>query len=413
MPDFHQSPPVTTLHDFGSIQPARLEELLAEATREKRIGLVLPVTAADMRAPAFERIVGELCGADYVDQVCVSLGAAPDEADLDEARRRIAPLGRRAEVLWTDGGQARDLLDELRASGLPVPTAGKGLGAWAAFGYLMGDPGLAAYALHDCDIVDYDRTLLARLCLPMVHPGLDFEFAKGFYPRATDRLYGRVTRLFVGPLLQGLQGVVGADPFLLFLASLRYPLAGEFAVSAGLARSNRIPGDWGLEIGMLAEVFRNTSLKRVCQVDLGIRYEHKHQALAPDGPDSGLLKMAAEILGTLLRTLASRGVMIDAGRISSLQAAYLRAAQDTIRQYHADALVNGLAYDRHEEEAAVESFAQQVRRAGDAFLADPVGGSALPNWARVLTAFPDLPQRLRGVARAPIEAAKAGASSPC
>lgn len=410
MPDFHQTPPVTTLHDFGAGQPARLEELLAEATREKKIGLVLPVTAADMRAPAFARIVEELQGAAWVDQICVTLGAAPEAADFAEARALVAPLGDRAEVLWTDGGAVRDLLGELRSAGLPVAQSGKGLGVWAAFGYLLGDTRLAAFALHDCDIVDYDRTLLARLCLPMVHPSLDFEFAKAFYHRATDRLYGRVTRLFVGPLLHGLLAILGRDPFLLFLASLRYPLAGEFAVTAGLARSNRIPGDWGLEIGTLAEVFRNTSLKRVCQVDLGIRYEHKHQPLAPDA-GGGLVKMAAEILGTLLRTLASRGVVVDAGRIASLQAAYLRAAQDSIRQYHADALVNGLEYDRHEEEQAVESFARQIRRAGDAFLADPVGGSSLPNWARVLTAFPDLPKRLRSAARAPITQAKVGRGS--
>lgn len=35
--------------------------------------------------------------------------------------------------------------------------------------------------------------------------------------------------------------------------SLRYSLAGEFAMAADLAAVNRIPGDWGLEVGTLAE----------------------------------------------------------------------------------------------------------------------------------------------------------------
>ena len=35
---------------------------------------------------------------------------------------------------------------------------------------------------------------------------------------------------------------------------------------ADLARSVRIPGDWGLEIGMLFEVYRNTAAGRVCRV---------------------------------------------------------------------------------------------------------------------------------------------------
>ena len=86
------------------------------------------------------------------------------------------------------------------------------------------------------------------------------------------RMHGRVVRLLVWPLLNSLIAVLGHDPFLVYLNSFRYPLAGEFAVTAMLARSNRIPSDWGLEVGTLAEVFRNTSLKRICQTDLsGLR----------------------------------------------------------------------------------------------------------------------------------------------
>ena len=36
-------------------------------------------------------------------------------------------------------------------------------------------------------------------------------------------------------------------------------------ITADLARINRIPSDWGLEIGTLVEVYRNCSQKRVCQ----------------------------------------------------------------------------------------------------------------------------------------------------
>ena len=42
----------------------------------------------------------------------------------------------------------------------------------------------------------------------------------------------------------------------------------------GLVRVVRIPGDWGLEVGMLAEVYRNTSLRRICQVGITERYDH-------------------------------------------------------------------------------------------------------------------------------------------
>ena len=53
-----------------------------------------------------------------------------------------------------------------------------------------------------------------------------------------------------------------------------------------LARSIRIPSDWGLEVGMLAEVFRNCALKRVCQVELIENYDHKHRELSEDDPDA-------------------------------------------------------------------------------------------------------------------------------
>lgn len=399
MSDFHQSGPVTTLHDLGGADRGWLEERLAEATRKRKIGLVLPVTAADLRAAPFSRIVEELRGVDYIDQICVVLGDAPGEQDPRDARDLVACLGPRAEVLWTDGPAMQELYEELGESGISLNTPGKGRSVWTAIGHLLADSALEAFVLHDCDIEDYDRILLARLCLPLAHPSLDFEFAKGFYQRSTDRMYGRVARLFVSPLLQSLIAILGRDPFLLFAESFRYPLSGEFAISSALARANRVPSDWGLEIGTLAEVFRNTSVKRVCQVDLCVRYEHKHQDLSLDDPERGLMKMAADIARTLFQTLASRGTVIEAARVSTLRTAYLRVAQDIIRQYHADALVNGFEYDRHSEERAVDGFARQIQAAGERFREDPLGGAALPNWARVLTAFPDLPTRIRQACR--------------
>ncbi len=172
-------------------------------------------------------------------------------------------------------------------------------------------------------------------------------------------------------------------------------LSGEFAVTSTLARSNRIPSDWGLEVGTLAEVYRNTSVKRVCQVDLCFRYEHKHQDLSADDPSKGLMKMAGDILTSIFRTMASQGVVFEQGHFAVLRSAFLRSAQDAIRQYHADALINGLVYDRHAEEQAIEGFARQVTWAGNTFLEDPSGGHAIPNWARVLSAMPDFPRKLR------------------
>ena len=292
----------------------------------------------------------------------------------------------------------RELYDVLVHAGFALNVPGKGRSVWTAFGYLLDNPQLKAFVLHDCDIVNYSRGMLSRLCLPMAHPSLDFEFCKAYYARCGDRMYGRVVRLLVAPLLESLMATLGSNAFLSFLASFRYPLAGEFAVTSTLARSNRIPSDWGLEVGTLAEVFRNTSIKRVCQVDLCGRYEHKHQSLSLEDSAKGLLKMATDILTAIFRILSSRGEVFQMGHFVTLRSAYLRQAQDAIRKYHADALMNGLTFDRHAEEAAVEGFARQIVVAGDSFQQDPSGGEAIPNWARVLAAFPDFPKKLRHAA---------------
>jgi len=399
MPDFAQFGPITTLHEFGVIEPDHLESMLESATQNYKIGLVLPVTAGDMRAKPFSRIIDRLQGAKFIDSIVVVLGVAPTEEDYRETKAIVSKLGDNAEVLWTDGPRVTQLYNELIEAGFNLSVPGKGRSVWTAFGYLLSDPRLKALVLHDCDIVDYERDMLARLCLPMAHASLDFDFCKAYYARVTDRMHGRVVRLLVAPILRSLISVFGSDDFLIYLSNFRYPLAGEFAVSASLARSNRIPSDWGLEVGTLAEVFRNTSVKRVCQVDLGRLYEHKHQALSADDPSKGLMKMATDILTSLIRTMASRGTIFQSGHFATLRSAYLRSAQDTIRQYHADALINGLEFDRHAEEAAIEGFAKQITVAGETFQHDPSGGEAISNWTRVLTAFPNFPQRLRDAAR--------------
>jgi len=397
MPDFYQHDLITTIHDLRTGRLDRLEDMLREATFNSRIGLVLPVTAADMRAAPFDQIVRELSDADYIHTIVVTLGVAPERADYEETIRKIAPLGDRAKVLWTDGPQIQSLYGELMAAGIPVDTPGKGLSVWTAFGYLLADPAIDTFVLHDCDIVDYDRFLLARLCLPMVHPGLDYEFCKAYYARVTDRMHGRVVRLLMAPLLRALIQSFPESQFVRYLANFRYPLSGEFSLTRNLARSNRIPSDWGLEVGTLAEVYRNTSLKRICQTDLCRLYEHKHQVLSVGEQQGGLIKMANDILTTIYRTLASQGVELSEAKFITLRSSYQRIAQDCIRQYSADAVVNDLHYDRHNEEVAIEAFAECVTSAAKIFNDDPNGSESIPNWTRVRAALPDFTDRLREV----------------
>ena len=400
MPDFAQRGPITTLHDLGRTTSGQLEELLRRSVDTYPIGLVLPITASDMRAEPFGKIVEELAKADYLDTSVIVLNRADTTDDYREALERIRPMGPSAKLLWTDGPRGRAATEDLTDAGFDVSTPGKGRAVWFAFGYLLADPRIKAFVLQDGDIENYDTDMLVRLCLPMAHPGMDFDFCKAYYARCTTKMHGRVVRLLVVPLLRALISVMGNDPYLVFLRSFRYPLAGEFAVTSTLARSNRIPCDWGLEVGTLAEVFRNTSPKRVAQVDIARLYDHKHQPMSLDDKTRGLMKMAGDILANIVRTLASRGMVFGRGHFTSIQSAYLRLAQDAIRQYHADSLMNGLDYDRHSEEQAIEGFAELITTTGEAVHDDPAGEAALPTWTRVVTALPDFPRRLREIADA-------------
>ena len=398
MPDFAQHGPITTIHDLGTMRPEELLAQLKAACRTYRIGLLLPTTAEDMRAEPFANIVAELTKVEFIDTIVVVLNRTEALEDYVMTARLLEPLGERTHILWTDGPRGQQLIGQLEDDGFAVSKPGKGRAVWLGFGFLLADPQLAAFVLHDCDIANYDQEMLMRLCLPMAHPSLDFAFCKAYYARCTDRMHGRVVRLLVSPLLDAMMTVLGSDGFLKFMSSFRYPLAGEFAVTAQLARSNRIPSDWGLEVGTLAEVFRNTSPKRVCQVDLGRTYEHKHQPLSLDDPEQGLMRMCADILTNVIRTLASRGVVFSQGHFITLRSAYLRLAQDAIRQYHADALLNSLLFDRHAEEQTIEAFAEQITSAGETVYENPSGAAAIPTWTRVITAQPDFPQQLRRAA---------------
>jgi glucosyl-3-phosphoglycerate synthase len=387
MADFHQTGEIATLHSLDRDGLARLEIELEEHTRQQPLALVLPALFSEFEGEAMKRIRNELASVRYVRQIVVALGRA-DREQFEHARRFFDGL-QNVVVLWVSGPRLQRLFELLEANGLSSGEDGKGRSCWLAYGYVLAGGVCDLIALHDCDILSYDRRLLARLCYPVANPNLGFEFCKGYYARVTDRLHGRVTRLLVTPLVRSLLSLFPNQPFLQYLDSFRYPLAGEFAMRTELARVTRIPGDWGLEVGLLAEIYRNRSISRVCQADLTHNYEHKHQQLSGEDPAKGLMRMSGDICKTLFRTLASEGIVFTEGIFRSLEVRYVRLAEDTIKCYYADARLNGLEFDRHQEEQAVAAFARMVRLAAQSYLEDPLGKPLIPNWNRVVSAIPN------------------------
>ncbi len=396
MGDFHQTGVVSTLHRFRSGNLARLEEELERFSAIRPITLILPTLYGELQRPALRRIVEDLKQVKYLHQIVVALGGA-DRDGFQHAKRFFAVLPQKVRIIWTAGERIGGLFEMLARHQLTIGPDGKGRSVWLALGYTLAEGGSHLAAFHDCDIINYDRELLARLCYPVANPNLNYEFSKGYYNRVTDRFYGRVTRLFIKPLIRAMEKTFGNWPVLVYLDSFRYPLSGEFALTTELARNNRIQGDWGLDFGVLAEVFRNCSIKRICQVDLIDSYEHKHQDLSESDPGNGLFKMSIDIARVFYRTMASEGAVFSDGTVETLLTTYMRFAQDIIKVYHDSASINHIYFDRQQEDLAVKTFAEGLRIGGKSFLQDPLGNTEIPNWNRVASAIPEFLPMLKEI----------------
>jgi glucosyl-3-phosphoglycerate synthase len=406
MADFFQTGAVATLHLLGQPNVPRLEQDLENFSLETPIALVLPCHIKELGSKALKLIIRELKSVTYVKQIVVGIDGATRARDFHKACTFFRQLPQRPTLLWNDGPRMQALFKKLEEAELDAGPGGKGRNVWICFGYVLASEQARMVAVHDCDILTYNREFLARLCYPVAHPALGFDFCKGYYARYSDKLNGRVMRLMVTPMLRALKSLLGEHPFLVYMDTFRYPLAGEMALDVDLVRRVRIPYDWALEIGMLAEIFRNSAPRAICQSELCANYDHKHQELSARDPDKGLNKMATDIAKSFFRRMAAEGIKLDSGLFDTLLSAYLRQAEDTLRFYGAEATINGLNFPRHEEENAVSTFVRSIRAAAKTFLDDPLWTPLIPNWNRVQSALPSFLEELSEAVRRDNERAK-------
>jgi len=383
---------ITTLHEL-CVDKKKLMKSVSDAAVERPVSIIMPMLYSEIKNDALGNISKQLNKCNYVKEIVIPL-AAKNEKEFKQVKRFFSDLKIPKLIMWCNGPKIEKLLDELKNDGLNLlKYRGKGRDVWLAIGIAS----LRSYAiaLHDADIRSYSEMIPAKLVYPLIEPELDFKFNKGFYARVNlekNIMYGRVFRLFLHPLLRSLVYEIGSEPdFVRFLRSFRYPISGEFALTSDLARDVDLPGDWGLEIGIMAEMYRNVTHKRICQTDLGF-YEHKHQRIGNE--EKGLTKMTSDILKTLLRVLIEEDhIQISKEFLISLRVLYQRNAQDCIRKYHADAHFNSLKYDRHSEETMVEKFSQQITEAGIKYMRKPVG-TRIPDWLRTISARKKIREQL-------------------
>ncbi|HYM45059.1 MAG TPA: glucosyl-3-phosphoglycerate synthase [Solirubrobacteraceae bacterium] len=171
---------------------------------------------------------------------------------------------------------------------------GKGDAMWRALPKLRGE----IVCFLDADTAGFQAHYATGLLGPLLCEPLEIEFVKAFYRRPFEQGGvslaeggGRVNHLLARPAL-GL--------FYPELAAFRQPLAGEVAARRELLERVPFATGYGVEVGMLIDVWREVGLRRMAQVDLD-EHRNRHQPLQALGP------MARTVLATIARRLEGEG----------------------------------------------------------------------------------------------------------
>lgn len=381
MADFYQHGRLPTLHHLAESDVMAREAELVRWGKEAPVALLLPAFFPEFQKSALPRMLREISSVPYVSEVVLSInGTTEEELEIARSITREALGEKPCHILWNDGPEVQAIYAQVKANGGPEYRAGKGSNIWLGVLHLVARGEHSVVACHDTDILSYERGLLWRLCFPVANPEMPYRFAKGYYGRVGERLYGRVTRLLVAPLLRAFRDVVGSTDLVRHLASFRYPLSGEFSASLDALAKFPMPPGWGLEVCLLCEVIKHLKVEEMCQVDLGFNFEHRHREVSNAPAVSsvaatGLEKSATEVARALADYILSDRKGGQFGlTLREVANRYAQVASEWVPRYEHDALFNGLRYDREDELRAVEIFVDVL----SGLHREPA--ASLPNW---------------------------------
>jgi glucosyl-3-phosphoglycerate synthase len=169
---------------------------------------------------------------------------------------------------------------------------GKGEALWKSLYVTHGD----ILIWIDTDIVNIHPSFVYGLLGPLLHRP-DIQFVKGFYRRPLkvgDKIQagggGRVTELTARPLL---------NLFYPELSGIVQPLSGEYGGRRNTLEQLPFYSGYGVEIGLLIDLFEKCGLSSISQVDLQERIHH-NQSL------ESLSKMSFAIIQGVIRKLERR-----------------------------------------------------------------------------------------------------------
>jgi glucosyl-3-phosphoglycerate synthase len=202
-----------------------------------------------------------------------------DSDSTDQTRQIAESLGIPVHI-------HQNILPELGAR------TGKGEALWKSLMVTKGD----IIAWIDTDIINIHPRFVYGVIGPLLlNPS--FQLVKGFYRRPLkvgDKIMagggGRVTELTARPLL---------NLFYPELSGIVQPLSGEYAGRREALEKAVFFSGYGVETGLLIDVFEQFGLRSIAQVDLLERI-HKNQDLV------ALSKMSFAIIQTVLRKIENR-----------------------------------------------------------------------------------------------------------
>lgn len=375
MPSFAQTHSRVTTYYLLQEERSILDRLVLTARWKKPV-LIVPALASEYMVPenrpVFENIVRELAQAEYLAHVIFGLDGA-SEKDVNVCIDILQEAGLQNFVIqWNDGPAISGIYKTLQDAGFDLSRRGKGRNVFMGFG-VAGALGATAVGLLDADIRTFKRRQLDRLFYPvLVH---NYPFSKAFYARWDgERLFGRVKRLLLDPLLIALKRKFGDSKedkmvrLVDFLLSFDYQLSGEVCFDMWLLKKMRYALDWGVEIFTLIEVYRKAT--QVAQVEFTRRgFDHKHQRVSTDDPSKGLHRMSLDIIASLLHALiVEEGLEVGEEFFRDLSLTYESIAEESIRKYSDNAEFNQFNYDRDQEEHLVfEVLNKAIVQSGDIF----------------------------------------------
>lgn len=202
-----------------------------------------------------------------------------DSNSTDRTREIAADMGIPVHI-------HQELLPEME------PRTGKGEALWKSLLVTKGD----IIAWIDTDIVNIHPRFVYGVLGPLLL-NQNIQFVKGFYRRPLQVGSkkqagggGRVTELTARPLL---------NLFYPELSGIVQPLSGEYGGRRSALEQAPFYSGYGVETGLLIDIFEKFGLGAIAQVDLLERIHHNQEL-------SALSKMSFAIIQTVLRKLEAR-----------------------------------------------------------------------------------------------------------